>query len=61
MGDFGFVGGAPFIPASQLWGMGILAMAAVIGAFVTGWALGKGEAAKSRPLARSTALLTIRT
>lgn len=41
MGDFGFVGGAPFVPASRLWGMGILAIAAVVGAFVTGWVLGK--------------------
>jgi hypothetical protein len=43
VGDFGFVGGAPFVPASRLWGMGILAIAAVIGAFVTGWVLGKGR------------------
>lgn len=39
--DFGFVGGAPFVPASRLWGMGILAIAAVIAAFVVGWVLGK--------------------
>lgn len=39
--DFGFVGGAPFVPASRLWGMGILAIAAVIAAFVLGWVLGK--------------------
>lgn len=38
--DFGFVGGTPFVPASRLWGLGILAIAAVIGAFVTGWVLG---------------------
>jgi hypothetical protein len=43
VGDFGFVGGAPFVPASRLWGLGILAIAAVIGAFVTGWVLGKGR------------------
>jgi hypothetical protein len=43
VGDFGFVGGAPFVPASRLWGMGILAIAAVIGAFVLGWVLGKGR------------------
>lgn len=43
VGDFGFVGGAPFVPASRLWGVGILAIAAVIGAFVTGWVLGKGR------------------
>ena len=42
VGDFGFVGGAPFVPASRLWGMGILAIA-VIGAFVLGWVLGKGR------------------
>ena len=41
VGDFGFVGGAPFVPASRLWGMGILAIAAVIAAFVLGWVLGK--------------------
>ena len=41
LGDFGFVGGAPFVPASRLWGIGILAVAAVIGAFVVGWVLGK--------------------
>lgn len=40
VGDFGFVGGAPFVPPSRLWGIGILATAAVIGAFVTGWLLG---------------------
>ena len=43
VGDFGFVGGAPFVPASRLWGMGILAIAVVIGAFVLGWVLGKGR------------------
>ena len=43
VGDFGFIGGAPFVPASRLWGMGILAIAAVIGAFVFGWVLGKGR------------------
>ncbi|GAA1760036.1 hypothetical protein [Agromyces humatus] len=43
VGDFGFVGGAPFVPASRLWGLGILAIAAVIGAFATGWVLGKGR------------------
>ncbi|MEF3403532.1 hypothetical protein [Agromyces sp. CCNWLW203] len=41
LGDFGFVGGAPFVPASRLWGMGIIAIAAVIAAFVVGWVLGK--------------------
>ncbi|RXZ51218.1 hypothetical protein ESP57_05465 [Agromyces fucosus] len=41
VGDFGFVGGAPFVPASKLWGMGILAIAAVLAAFVVGWVLGK--------------------
>ena len=41
MGDFGFVGGTPFVPASRLWGMGLLALAAAVGAFVTGWILGK--------------------
>lgn len=41
--DFGFVGGAMFVPASRLWGLGVLAIAAVIGAFVTGWVLGKGR------------------
>ena len=43
VGDFGFVGGAPFVPASRLWGIGILATAVVIGAFVTGWVLGSGR------------------
>lgn len=43
VGGFGFVGGAPFVPASRLWGMGILAIAAVIAAFVLGWVLGKGR------------------
>lgn len=43
VGDFGFVGGAPFVPASRLWGLGILAIAAVIGAFLTGWVLRKGR------------------
>ncbi|MDF0512490.1 hypothetical protein PX701_02535 [Agromyces sp. H3Y2-19a] len=43
MGDFGFIGGVPFVPASWLWGLGILAIAAVIGAFVTGWVLGNGR------------------
>lgn len=41
--DFGFVGGMPFFPASRLWGMGLLAIAAVAGAFATGWVLGKGS------------------
>ncbi len=43
VGDFGFVGGAPFVPSSRLWGLGIIAIAAVIGAFVTGWIVGKGR------------------
>jgi hypothetical protein len=43
VGDFGFVGGAPFVPVSRLWGMGILAIAAVIGAFVAGWVVGNGR------------------
>ena len=43
VGDFGFVGGAPFVPASRLWGMGILAIAAVIAALVLGWVQGKGR------------------
>ena len=41
VGDFGFVGGAPFIPAPRLLGMGVLAVAAVIAAFILGWVLGK--------------------
>ena len=41
--DFGFVGGAPFVPVSRLWGTGILAIAAVIGAFVAGWVVGNGR------------------
>lgn len=43
VGDFGFVGGAPFIPVSRLWGIGILAIAAVIGVFVAGWIVGNGR------------------
>jgi Mn2+/Fe2+ NRAMP family transporter len=43
VGDFGFVGGASFVPASRLWGSGILAIAAVVGAFVAGWVLGTGQ------------------
>lgn len=39
-GDFGFVGGASLMPAARLWGLTLLAVAAAIGAFVTGWVLG---------------------
>lgn len=46
VGDFGFVGGTPFLPASRLWGFGLLVTAAVIGAFVTGWVLGTARGRK---------------
>ncbi|MDQ0894638.1 hypothetical protein [Agromyces ramosus] len=48
VGDFGFVGGAPLVPASRLWGLGVLAVAAAIGAFVAGWVLGKGRGRQER-------------
>ncbi|ANJ28267.1 hypothetical protein [Agromyces aureus] len=40
VGDFGFVGGLPIMPVAQRWGWALIAVAAVISAFATGWVLG---------------------
>ncbi|WP_350348344.1 hypothetical protein ABIQ69_17185 [Agromyces sp. G08B096] len=48
MGDFGFVGGMPFVPTTRLWGLGLIAVALVIGAFVAGWAVGTAHASRVR-------------